>query len=290
MKLLSRKDIDSEKWDNCILNSPSCVVYAKSWYLDIFSPHWKAYVWEKNNEYEAVFPLPIKRKYLIPCLVQPLFVQQLGFFKRKESPLHFPNELWSKLSQFPITIYNFNVGNSDELEKLQQASLSKKVNLVLEIKDTLNLNQNRKRDLKKTTDNFELVELTHKNEIVDLYFEHTAPQLKSVKNHHKEKLNSLATNKNAIGFILKSKSGEILSFAIFVSCNKTLFYPFGGSTELGKKMGGFTRLIVEVINRLNTYKYLDFEGGSIAGLHQLYASFGAEEQTYFQFEKNILRF
>ncbi len=109
MKLLSRREIDSKKWDDCILNSPSCVLYAQSWYLDIFSPNWKAFVWEKNDYYEAVFPLPINRKFLISCVIQPLFVQQLGFFKQKNSSLTFPIEVLSKFKKYPISIYNFNV-------------------------------------------------------------------------------------------------------------------------------------------------------------------------------------
>ena len=102
MKLVSRKEINTEKWDKCILNSPSCVLYAQSWYLDIFSPNWKAYIWETNDEYEAVFPLPTKRKYLIQCVVQPLFIQQLGLLKKIDSSLSFPIELLSQLNKYPI--------------------------------------------------------------------------------------------------------------------------------------------------------------------------------------------
>jgi len=290
MKLLSRREIDSKKWDDCILNSPSCVLYAQSWYLDIFSPSWKAFVWEKNDYYEAVFPLPINRKFLISCVIQPLFVQQLGFFKQKDSSLTFPIEVLSKFKLYPISIYNFNVHNSTELEQIQGYSLTKRINLVLNLKEPFTLNQNRKRDLKKTNDNFELLEVTDFKSVIDLYFENTAPQLNSVKEHHKEKLYKLAAHKDSYSFILKTKNNEILSFGIFVACQKTLYYPVGGSTELGKKMGGFTRLIIEVINRLNYYDYLDFEGGSVAGLHQLYSSFGAKEVIYYQFEKNILKF
>src|SRR6056297_1897646 len=74
------KNIDKQKWDNCIQHAHNELIYAYSWYLDIVSPHWDALI---QGDYEMVMPLPKKRKYRITYLIQPLFTQQLGIFYKK---------------------------------------------------------------------------------------------------------------------------------------------------------------------------------------------------------------
>lgn len=41
---LFNSEIDKDKWDNCIKNSPGAKPYAYSWYLDIMAPGWQALV------------------------------------------------------------------------------------------------------------------------------------------------------------------------------------------------------------------------------------------------------
>jgi hypothetical protein len=74
---LKHSEIDLQKWDSCVQNAANALVYAESWYLDIVSPHWEALV---ADDYEYVMPLPVKRKFGIPFLVQPPLSQQLGVF------------------------------------------------------------------------------------------------------------------------------------------------------------------------------------------------------------------
>ena len=72
---LSHKSIDKEKWDQVISAANNGLIYAKSWYLDIVSPNWEALV---SDDYNFVFPIPIKRKYKLPYIVQPPLAQQIG--------------------------------------------------------------------------------------------------------------------------------------------------------------------------------------------------------------------
>ena len=78
---LQHKHIDFKKWDDTILSSANHLGYAYSWYLNIVSPGWEALV---TDDYEFVMPLPVKRKYKIPYLVQPVLTQQLGIFSKEE--------------------------------------------------------------------------------------------------------------------------------------------------------------------------------------------------------------
>ena len=57
---IEHKDIDFKKWDSCVANSLNRLIYGFSWYLDVVCNDWDALVY---NDYEAVFPLPKRKKW-----------------------------------------------------------------------------------------------------------------------------------------------------------------------------------------------------------------------------------
>ena len=56
---LKNKDIDLDKWNECIKNSFNGIVYAYSWYLDIVNEEWEALV---DENYTRVMPLTFANK------------------------------------------------------------------------------------------------------------------------------------------------------------------------------------------------------------------------------------
>ncbi|MBP7558022.1 MAG: hypothetical protein KA821_17230 [Chitinophagaceae bacterium] len=75
--------IDRKAWDACVgLHTPDHI-YAYSWYLDVMVPGWTALVW---GNYEAVMPLPCRKKYGIHYLYQPFLTPQLGLITADHSP------------------------------------------------------------------------------------------------------------------------------------------------------------------------------------------------------------
>jgi hypothetical protein len=81
---LKHPEIDKQKWDLCIASSSNGMANVNSWYLDIVSPGWEALV---QDNYKAIMPVPLKRKYNIPYIIQPLFVQQLGIFSSNSNAI-----------------------------------------------------------------------------------------------------------------------------------------------------------------------------------------------------------
>ena len=69
IKFVQHKNVDTDKWDECIKKSVNSLPYAFSWYLDIVVEHWDALV---LNDYEAVFPLPSKQKISIKVFLYTL--------------------------------------------------------------------------------------------------------------------------------------------------------------------------------------------------------------------------
>ena len=56
---LHNKEINREKWDDCIEHALNSKVYAFSWYLDVVADDWNCLVY---GDYELVFPIVIKKK------------------------------------------------------------------------------------------------------------------------------------------------------------------------------------------------------------------------------------
>lgn len=70
-------EIDETKWDRCISSSTQSVVFARYRFLSIATPEWGALV---EGDYEAVMPLPIRRKCGITYVCTPCFYARLGIF------------------------------------------------------------------------------------------------------------------------------------------------------------------------------------------------------------------
>jgi hypothetical protein len=82
IRLLNRKKIDETRWNNCVRFGAANLAYAHCRYLDIICENgWKGLVY---GDYEAVFPLPLKKRFgIFSYVVQPKFCQQLGAFGKE---------------------------------------------------------------------------------------------------------------------------------------------------------------------------------------------------------------
>src|ERR1700749_313156 len=75
---IRRQDIDNTRWDACIEKAANTIIYGYHFYLDhLAAGQWDALI---LGDYEAVMPLPWRRKYGIRYLYQPPFTQQTGIF------------------------------------------------------------------------------------------------------------------------------------------------------------------------------------------------------------------
>ncbi|MCS6969325.1 MAG: hypothetical protein RMJ44_12230 [Cytophagales bacterium] len=110
--------INKRDWDECIAESPQRTLYAFSWYLDIVSPRWDAVVHERRGRYEAVMPLPARKKFTFRYLWRPLFSQQLGVFVRQGPVTPDIIESFCRLGFgcYSYSVhYPFNIHNSQAL-------------------------------------------------------------------------------------------------------------------------------------------------------------------------------
>ena len=94
IRYLERRDIDKSKWDACISKAPNQNIYGYAAYLDTMAVNWDALI---INDYEAVLPLPWKKKFGICYLYTPRFTSPLAVYGQIPSSI----ELKHILNQVP---------------------------------------------------------------------------------------------------------------------------------------------------------------------------------------------
>lgn len=95
-------EIDKQKWDECVRNSPNSSVYVYSWFLDIvYSDQWDGVVEEKKGAYEAVMPVPFRKLLFLKYFYQSPFVSETEIYAIKTTEPDYIKAFLNKaLDQF----------------------------------------------------------------------------------------------------------------------------------------------------------------------------------------------
>lgn len=278
IQYLKRKEIDNQKYDDCIKNALNSRIYAYSWYLDIVADNWDALIYK---DYEAVMPLPIKKRFLI---FQPNWCQQLGLYNKTELNSQEINSIYKQTSRLFLMYYNFNISNS--LFKSNRSSI--RVNFELPLKNDhatifKNYRKDRRKSIRKAIESdLKYNDITNINDLISLYKE-SFPFV-DISEIAMKKLSDL------INKALEIKHGfqrniiykdQIVARGFFLKTEQRIYYLFGASNKLGKQFGATTYLIDSVIKEYaQTELIFDFEGSSIPNVASFYKSFGSTRTEY----------
>lgn len=281
IKYLRRGEIDTARWDHCIDTAPNGLIYAFSFYLDHMTRHWDALV---LGDYEAVMPLPWKRKWGIAYLYQPPFTASLGVFGKNLAGEIVQQLLDAIPEKFRLIEIDLNYGNTFNLPFQQR------VNYVLGLDKPYNVisaayNENLQRNLKKAS----AAQLKYKGDIAVQDVMRLAKEHLRHLHGYKEsdyinflKLFSLLTARGqAMACGVYTGSGELAASAAFFFSHNRAYYILVGNRADKRTEGASHYLIDRFI-----YEYagkpllFDFEGSDIEGLANFYGSFGAQVEKY----------
>lgn len=282
IQYVSRKLLDEKKYDFCIENSIQSRVYAFSWYLDIVADHWDVLV---LNDYEALMPLPWKQKFGLKYITQPYFCQQLGIFSlttiSEETQLEFIKKIPSKFLKVSLAL---NSQNAIISEKNSRKNLFL---LLLNSHEALfkNFSKGRKHAIKVAEKNQLIVAETSIQSLIDIQ--------KKLHQYEfsEEKLEKLSKQ------LLQQQKGKVLGIfkddvllggALFVFSKNRVVYLFSAFTYQGREYQAASFLInYQIKNNENSYFIFDFEGGNIPNIGKFYRSFGAEEECFCVYKRNV---
>jgi len=283
LRYLANNDIDKLQWDACIDDAVNAMPYAYSWYLDIVTMgKWDAIV---IDNYQAVFPVPVKSFLLYKKVYQPFFVQQLGLFVRQEKYFSMLQDCVQLLQEKQKNIY-LHLNTANELPGAKKRlthllSLHEEYALIAAEYGTA-VKKNLKLSAKQLITISNAINVTSFVTFIKRYVGDKAKELKEKDFQTLEQLIEICMKKDK-GFLCcaKNTSGEVLSAVFFLHAKHSLIYLVAGSSQQGRKLQAMTLLLDNVIRQFaHTHTILDFEGSMIPGIAHFYKSFGGKEITF----------
>jgi hypothetical protein len=276
---IEQEKIDKAKYDNCIINSENGTVYAMSWYLDAVNSQWQLLMTE---DYHYVMPLPVKRKYGIKYMAQPLFTQQLGIFSDLPLTIEVVKDF---VSAIPCRFYQlqFNSGNL-----FSHFGTRNRMNFVLPLNKPYDLIQkgyqkNFVRNLRKAKKENLLIEKnTDWNVFLDVVRNNAEGRpIIYLLDIFENMIHRIKRNVEMEIWSVKNARHDLLSSTLFIYWKNRVYYMLPVSTQEGKQKQAMSFLFDRFIQaHADKNIILDFEGSSIPGIARYYGSMGASVEYY----------
>lgn len=281
---IKRKDLDVEKYDACISTSLQSNLFGFSWYLDICCTNWMVLV---LNDYEAVMPIPYRKKYAIKYVYPPLWILELGIYS-KGKKVKIDSFLEVLKAHFKFAELRLNTKNNaiksqnkTQIGSLQFLSLKQGYESVFK-----KYNRNRKRELIKAK-NANLIEnwTDSPDKLVSLFKQNIAIRLAKINDKDFENLLGVIqfclANKTGELLTVYSEKNELVNAAFFIKFKDKVTQLVCASDLHNRDNGANTfsndRAIFRYQNQFDIY---NFGGSSMESIANYYKSFGAETVTY----------
>jgi len=291
IRLVKRTKLNVAKYDSCIQKSLQSNVYGFSWYLDLVCDNWSVLV---LNDYEAVMPLPHRRKLFVKYVYPPFWLIQLGIYSEAiEDENEFLIELFS---EFKFVETRLNAKNSFSMfQDFQQERQLQ----VLNLKEDYNTlcaayKKDRRKDLSRAKKN-DLVERWNDEpeNLIQLYKANVGKRVKNIKDKDYDTLLKL------MKMSIVKRKGEILSIydvdnhlvasAFFLKHHKRITILASSTDFKNRKNGANTFLIDRAIYKYHpNYEVFDFGGSSMPSIASYFLSFGAKTEKYKMLQYNNL--
>lgn len=290
MKIVSRHNIDTEKWDTCVRKAWCEALYGYTWYLDACC-NWMGLV---IGDYQAVMALPVRNKFGMSYIYTPYACQKLGVYSEKELSSDVKNAIVELLSS-NFRLLDISI---EDIGEIKDVVSNRNIEMQLNNPyDELfkNYSSNTKRNIKKAgkagvsiEESFDFEALADtflNNKVARGEAQITDEELMSMRRRY-EKGNEEG---RVLLLFAHDENGELLGGAMFAASESKYYFLFSGLTENGKRMGAMFAIIDAFIKRhANEDKVLDFEGSNQKGVARFYQSFGGYETEYWRLRINNL--
>lgn len=256
--------------------------------------------------YGIVMPLPVRTKWGVATLQQPLFCQYLGIFSGEILSTEEVSAFLSALNRHftYISDYAFHPW---QIEILQSAlsgfsnfSIVEKTTHWLDLDSTYakiigRYKKDRRTNLKKSlTKGWQISDSIDAGPLLLLFRDNHAPRIKGVKE------SAYPLFRQLTGVLLKQKKakiqyasldGKIHAGVMLLENKSTGIYIFNASDAVGRQGNARTFLLDRYFRQAAGKLHIfDFESPEIASIARFYESFGAEKRVFISIKKNKLPF
>ena len=119
IRYLKHSEIDPEKWNQAVRNSLSPNVLVEYELLDLLTGDdtWHALV---DDDYQAMMPLPTRKKGVLKYVYTPFFLPQMGIFYRQEISMSVYERFLKEISEYYVLAdLLMNEQNARDCEELE---------------------------------------------------------------------------------------------------------------------------------------------------------------------------
>jgi hypothetical protein len=283
LRLLKRKEIDVQIWDDLIAHSPFETIYPYSWYLDAVAENWSALV---ADDYRFVMPLVWKKKAGMKYIYQPFYCQQLGVFSRE----YVDPELIRKILRILYKKYRFaglNFNSKNLIGEEAPFIVEDKSNYVMRLDRDYethfkSFSSNARRNIKKSMEFGETIERNLPvEELVRLKRENDV--IRRSEEDYRRVVHLFETIRaRKAGKIYAIRTGNEITAAAFFAFSRTrAIYLLSASSQKGKEQRGMFRIVDTFIqDHAGSGLILDFEGSNIPSVARFFSGFGAQPEIY----------
>ena len=286
---LSNKNIDREKWDECLRKSPNKLIYAESVYLDTIAEGWEAII---LNDYEAIMPLIWRKKWGIKYLYQPAFFQQGGVFSAHEISHDLLHEFICKAAEsFRFAEITLNYAHTIFTEKSFYAYSLRNNYLVQLGMGYKNIFQDYVPYIKQRLSwlskfNLEYRHTKNYTRAIELYKKLYQYKMSSIKDKEYVQFQKICNHYDTkdriiVREIFEKEGNELLAVAVLLKDENRLYNIVSCILPKGKKLLANYFLYDKIIHEFsNENILLDFEGSDVEGIAYFYEKFSTENQPY----------
>ena len=279
IKRLKYEEVDWQKYQNCLEKSEQHIFFAEKKYLDLLlHQNWEILV---DNDYEAVMPIPLAKKWGFSFVVMPLQTQQLGIFSEKDTPELNESFLAFFQQNYKVFYYAFNAKN--EFTTL----LKTRKNYKLFSEDYESIKKkysiHRRRNVRITDvlqDKIKFTEAENLNNSESFFTENVIGFTNSsLKKRAFENMKNFLSQ-NLLKVYELYFDGELASQAYLIESEKEDFLVnFINDKKFSKY--NISSIILDQIFRKNIEKKdFNFHGSNISEIAEFYRRFGATEENY----------
>lgn len=286
-------EINKDKWDRCVRESYNGLIYSTSLYLDHMAGQWDALVF---NNYEAVMPLPWRKKWGIQYVYPPAFTQQLGVSSLVTETTGIIGEFLNAIpAKFRYVEMNFNATNL-----LDDQNFIGRKNYILSLQGnhdqlTQAFSRSAKRNILKANKcGIHVEENTRAESIIELHRNRFKDNI-GVSARDYERFNALVTEllliKKCYCIGARDNAGNLIAGSIYTIFKNRITFIINGNTPESLENGATHLLMDFTIKKFcNASFILDFEGSDQPSFTRFYEQYGARAETYFFLRQNKLPF
>lgn len=287
IQYLRREDINENAWNHVVRHSPFNRVYAYSWFLDAMSDcAWTGIV---IGDYEAVFPVLIKKKLFIPYVTTPPLCQQLGIYMMDQhNTALYLGDILKSLKSYLKTEVTVHTGSGFPNHCTIRTNHILSLNAPYEIlQKGYNRNTIRNLHTAKKADTT-IMQLFEVKSFLDFTQEHEpSGSIKHIYTQLHQLISHTLLHRNG-HIVAVYHEGRPEAMAYYIEDQERIYFLVCASTEKGKTLKMMYLLIDHLIKTYaDTSKIFDFTGSNMPSIARRNLGFGATVEAYYFLKMKI---